>query len=85
MVDAAESRSAATQEEIDRLTAAAEQARARAERARLEYSQVQDVADGGDSDRSGLAAELERRSEAHDRIRNVRWRRARRNAPPTAR
>lgn len=66
MVDAAESRSAATQEEIGRLTTAAEQARARAERARLEYSQVQDVADGGDSDRSGLAAELERAAEAHD-------------------
>ena len=66
MVDAAASRSAATQEEIGRLTAAAEQARARAERARLEYSQVQDVADGGDSDRSGLAAELERAAEAHD-------------------
>ena len=66
MVDAAESRSAATQEEIGRLTAAAEQARARAERARLEYSQVQDVADGGDSDRSGLAAELERAAEAHN-------------------
>jgi chromosome segregation protein len=40
MVDAAESRSAATQEEIGRLTTAAEQARARAERARLEYSEV---------------------------------------------
>ena len=66
MVDAAGSRSAATQEEIGRLTAAAEQARARAERARLEYSQVQDVAEGGDSDRSGLAAELERAAEAHD-------------------
>jgi chromosome segregation protein len=66
MVDAAGSRSAATQEEIGRLTAAAEQARARAERARLEYSQVQDVADGGDSDRSGLAAELERAAEVHD-------------------
>jgi chromosome segregation protein len=66
MVDAAGSRSAATQEEIGRLTAAAEQARARAERARLEYSQVQDVADGGDSDRSGLAAELERAAGAHD-------------------
>jgi chromosome segregation protein len=66
MVDAAESRSAATQEEIDRLTTAAEQARARAERARLEYSAVQDVADGGDSDRSGLAAELERATEVHN-------------------
>ena len=66
MVDAADSRSAATQEEIDRLTTAAEQARARAERARLEYSEVQDVADGGDSDRSGLAAELERATEIHN-------------------
>jgi chromosome segregation protein len=66
MVDAADSRSAATGEEIDRLAAAAEQARARAERARLEYSQVQDVADGGDSDRSGLAAELERATEIHN-------------------
>ena len=66
MVDAADSRSDATQEEIDRLTTAAEQARARAERARLEYSEVQDVADGGDSDRSGLAAELERATEIHN-------------------
>jgi len=66
MVDAAESRSAATGEEIDRLTAAAEQARARAERARLEYSEVQDVADGGDSDRSGLAAELDQATAAHN-------------------
>ncbi len=66
MVDAADSRGAATQEEIDRLTAAAEQARARAERARLEYSEVQDVADGGDSDRSGLAAELDRATEVHN-------------------
>ena len=66
MVDAAHSRSAATGEEIDRLTAAAEQARARAERARLEYSEVQDVADGGDFDRSGLAAELERATDTHD-------------------
>jgi chromosome segregation protein len=66
MVDAAESRSAATGEEIGRLTAAAEQARARAERARQEYSAVQDVADGGDSDRSGLAAELERAAETHN-------------------
>jgi len=66
MVDAAQSRSAATGEEIDRLTAAAEQARGRAERARLEYSEVQDVADGGDSDRSGLAAELDRAAKAHN-------------------
>jgi chromosome segregation protein len=66
LVDAARSRSAATGEEIDRLSAAAEQARARAERARLEYSDVQDVADGGDSDRSGLAAELDRATESHN-------------------
>jgi chromosome segregation protein len=66
MVDAAESRSAATGEEIGRLTAAAEQARARAERARHEYSEVQDVADGGDNDRSGLAGELERAAETHN-------------------
>ena len=66
MVDAAQSRSAATGEEIDRLTVAAEQARARAERARLEYSEVQDVADGGDSDRSGLAAELDQAAKDHN-------------------
>ncbi len=66
MSDAAQSRSAATGEEIDRLIAAAEQARARAERAQLEYSAVQDVADDGDSDRSGLAAELERATKEHN-------------------
>ncbi len=67
MVDAAASRSAATGEEIDRLTTAAEQARARAERAQQEYSEVQDVADDGDSDRSGLAAELEAAQQEHNR------------------
>jgi chromosome segregation protein len=67
MMDAAESRSAATSEEIDRLEAAAEQARARAERARLEYSEVQDVADGGEDDRSGLATELEQATASHNR------------------
>ena len=66
MVDASRSRSAATGEEIDRLTVAAEQARARAERAQLEYSEVQDVADGGDSDRSGLAAELDQAAKDHN-------------------
>ena len=66
MVDAAASRAAATSEEIDRLAAAAEQARARAERAQQEYSQVQDVADDGDSDRSGLAAELDTAQRAHN-------------------
>ena len=64
-VDAAASRAAATGEEIGRLTAAAEQARARAERARLEYSEVQDVAEDGDSDRSELAAELDRAAAEH--------------------
>jgi chromosome segregation protein len=67
MVDAAASRAAATSEEIDRLTAAAEQARARAERAQQEYSQVQDVADDGDSDRTDLAAELDRAQREHGR------------------
>jgi chromosome segregation protein len=66
MVDAAASRAAATSEEIDRLTTAAEQARARAERARLEYSEVQDVAEDGDSDRSGLAAELDKAQHVHN-------------------
>jgi chromosome segregation protein len=66
MVDAARSRSSATGEEIDRLTVAADQARARAERAQLEYSEVQDVADGGDSDRSGLAAELDHAAKDHN-------------------
>ena len=65
MVDAAASRAAATSEEIDRLTVAAEQARVRAERAQQEYSQVQDVADDGDSDRSGLAAELDAAQREH--------------------
>jgi len=65
MVDAAASRATATSEEIDRLTTAAEAARARAERARQEYSQVQDVADDGDSDRTGLAAELELAQQNH--------------------
>ncbi|HUN33515.1 MAG TPA: chromosome segregation protein SMC [Trebonia sp.] len=59
MSDAAASRSAATAEEIERLALAAEQARARAEKARLEYSEVQDVADGRSDDRSGLAADYE--------------------------
>jgi chromosome segregation protein len=82
MVDAAHSRSAATSEEIDRLSAAAEQARARAERARLEYSDVQDVADGGDCDRSGLAAELDRAAEINNQCseRTVAARKAERGA-----
>jgi chromosome segregation protein len=65
MVDAAASRAAATSEEIDRLTTAAEQARTRAERAQQEYSQVQDVADDGDSDRTDLAGELDTAQRGH--------------------
>jgi chromosome segregation protein len=65
MVDAAASRAAATSEEIDRLTEAAEQARVRAERAQQEYDAVKDVADDGDSDRSGLAVELEQAQKTH--------------------
>src|SRR5262249_61012065 len=61
-----QSGSAVSSEEIDRLTVVADQACARAESARLEYGEVQDVADGGDYDRSGLAAELERAAEIHD-------------------
>ena len=65
MADAAASRSAATAEEIERLAVAAEQARARAEKARLEYSGVQDLVDGQSDDRSGLAAEYEQAAAAH--------------------
>ncbi len=66
--DAADSRAAAGQEEIGRLMAAAAQARERAERARQEYSEVQDVADGRDEDRSGLAAEHEQASATHKKF-----------------
>ncbi|HEY6791140.1 MAG TPA: hypothetical protein VI365_27910, partial [Trebonia sp.] len=65
MADAAASRSAATAEEIERLAVAAEQARVRAEKARLEYSDVQDLVDGRSDDRSGLAAEYEQAAAAH--------------------
>ena len=65
MADAAASRSAATAEEIERLAVAAEQARARAEKARLEYSDVQDLVDGQSDDRSGLAAEYEQAAATH--------------------
>jgi chromosome segregation protein len=64
MADAAASRSAATAEEIERLAIAAEQARARAEQARLEYGEVQDLAGNQSDDRSGLAAGHERASAA---------------------
>jgi chromosome segregation protein len=64
MADAAASRSAATAEEIERLAIAAEQARARAERARLEYSEVQDLAGNQSDDRTGLAADYEQAAAA---------------------
>ncbi len=64
MADAAASRSAATAEEIERLAVAAEQARARAEKARLEYSAVQDLVDGQSDDRGGLAVEYEQAAAA---------------------
>jgi chromosome segregation protein len=56
-VGAARSRSAAAQEEMDRLAASAEQARERATAAQQEHEQVQDTSGGRDEDRSGLAAE----------------------------
>jgi len=56
-VGAARSRSAAAQEEMDRLAASAEQARERAAQAQEEYEQVQDTSGGRDEDRSELAAE----------------------------
>ena len=59
-VGAADSRSAAAQEEMDRLAVAAAQARERADIAQEEYGQVQDLAGGEDEDRSELAAEHER-------------------------
>ena len=58
-VGAADSRSAAAQEEMDRLAVAAAQARDRADLAQEEHDQVQNLA-GGDDDRSELAAEHER-------------------------
>jgi chromosome segregation protein len=59
-VGAADSRSAAAQEELDRLAVSAAQARDRADLAQEEYEQVSDLAGGEDEDRSGLAAEHER-------------------------
>jgi len=58
-VGAANSRSAAAQEEMDRLTVSAEQAKRRAAHAQQEYAQVQDLIGGGDEDRAGLAAAQE--------------------------
>ncbi len=58
-VGAANSRSAAAQEEMDRLAVAADEARRRAARAQQEYGSVQDLVSGRDEDRAGLAAAYE--------------------------
>ena len=55
-VGAAESRSAAAAEELDRLSVAAAEARQRADLAQASYDQVHELAGGRDDDRSGLAA-----------------------------
>ena len=55
-VGAADSRSVAAQEEMDRLEVSAAEARERALLAQDEYEQVQDVSGGRDEDRSELAA-----------------------------
>jgi chromosome segregation protein len=55
-VGAAESRSAAAAEELDRLSVAAAEARQRADLAQASYGQVHELAGGRDDDRSGLAA-----------------------------
>jgi chromosome segregation protein len=55
-VGAVNSRSAAAQEELDRLDTAAGEARRRAGRAQQEYAQVQDLDSGREEDRAGLAA-----------------------------
>jgi chromosome segregation protein len=55
-VGAADSRSAAGQEEMDRLEVSAAEARQRAARAQAEYDQVQDLAGGREEDRTELAA-----------------------------
>jgi chromosome segregation protein len=55
-VGAANSRSGAAQEELDRLASAAADARRRAGRAQAEYGEVQDLVSGREEDRAGLAA-----------------------------
>ena len=55
-VGAADSRTVAAQEEMDRLEVSATEARERATLAQDEFEQVQDQAGGGDEDRSELAA-----------------------------
>jgi len=58
-VGAADSRSAAAQEEMDRLEVSAAEARDRASAAQDEHEQVQELVSGQDEDRSGLAAAQE--------------------------
>jgi chromosome segregation protein len=55
-VGAADSRSVAAQEEMDRLEISAAEARDRAAHAQEEYDQMQELGGGGDEDRSELAA-----------------------------
>src|SRR5580704_410300 len=55
-VGAADSRSIAAQEEMDRLEVSAAEARDRAAHAQEEYDQMQELGGGGDEDRSELAA-----------------------------
>ncbi len=55
-VGAASSRQGATAEEIERLSASAEEARARAGRAQQEHSQVEELVSGHDEGRAELAA-----------------------------
>jgi len=55
-VGAASSRQGATAEEIERLSASAAEARARAERAQHEHSQVEELVSGHDEGRAELAA-----------------------------
>ena len=59
-VGAADSRTVAAQEEMDRLEVSATEARERATLAQDEFEQVQDLAGGHDEDRSELAAAHER-------------------------
>ena len=62
-VGAADSRTVAAQEEMDRLEVSAAEARERALLAQDEYEQVQDQAGGGGEDRSELAAAHEQAAE----------------------
>src|SRR5690348_6245427 len=55
-VGAADSRSAAAREEMDRLEVSAAEARERATLAQDQYEDAQELSGGGDEDRSGLAA-----------------------------